>query len=98
MLRSLELLEGFAHVVEGETGAKAKGSGPNPVWWLSAVLLDRETGAEGVVDHLLEAPSGSPRALPEFGRHVVIECERRSYIMMLDVEHCEVNVLVPPFR
>ncbi len=88
MLLPLQLLEHLGDVVEGETGAKAKGSGQNskrPVRLL--VLPDGETKTQRLVDDLLEALPRGARALTQLGRHVVVHGQRRSHIKMITIDH-----------
>ncbi len=92
MERAFNLLDEFPYVVVTEPGAQAEG----PRFDFErrnrgSFGAGAQAEAEAVVHDLLDGLAGASRFGPELGRHIVLKSQGCSHILMLSLEHHEVN-------
>lgn len=93
MERALHLFDELGDIVEGEPRldiaeiAHRCLEGPPPGGNAPAL----QPSAQRLVDDFAEWPAGTARFRLEVGRHVVIQGERRSHVLMLRSKHHDVN-------
>ena len=85
MKRPFQTLDEIRHVIEIEASSELPEiARPDLERRTPARRAGRiESAPQGVVHDLSKRLAGSARLLPQLGRHVRIECECRTHIMML---------------
>jgi hypothetical protein len=58
---------------------------------LSGDAPARQPAPQRIVDDLAEGPAGAARFRLELGRHIIVEGERRSHVLMLWLKHHDIN-------
>ena len=93
MQRTFELFQQLLDVVERDARRDASEipSLDGEPLAAAASRLGLEAAAQRFVDHVTEGPSRLPRPRLQSGRHVGIQRQRRPHIMMLVIEHHDVN-------
>lgn len=85
MERALHMLDELRNIVQGkpylEITKIADGYLEGPPLGGDAPV--RQSAAERLVDDLAERPAGAARFRLEVGRHIVIQGQRRSHVLML---------------
>jgi len=92
MTRALDLFECLADVVEIESGARLERTRTNDEWpGPIEVSPRRKSEPKEMIDRLLERSPGSLHLCIDPGRNIVVDCNRRTHIMMLLSKHHDVN-------
>jgi hypothetical protein len=91
--RSFDPIQHLADVVEAEAGAEcAEVSRDHPEWPAPCGRARRsQSAAERVVQGVAERAVRLPRLRAKSRGHILVERQRRSYIMMLDIHHHDVR-------
>ena len=93
MKRALHLLDQFCNIVQGKPWPQ--------VPEIAHVCLEglprradtsiRQAASQSLVDDVAEGPPGAARFRLELGRHIVVQSECGSHVLMLQTRHHDVN-------